>query len=110
MRALRAFRMSHPKATSIAASVGQVLAIVFVFFGFFSNPFLVFIGLFIFLGAQSEAVYARSKFMLKGFTVNDVLMRQIPTIDSHATVRDAALKLLDSQNKNFVVTDDGKPV
>lgn len=109
LRALLAFKMGHAKATSIAASVGQVLAIVFVFLGFFSNPFLVFIGLFIFLGAQAEAVYARSKFLLKGFTVGDVLMRQIPIIESDATVLQAARKLLDSQNKNFLVTVDGRP-
>ena len=109
LRALLAFKMTHAKATSIAASVGQVLAIVFVFFGFFSNPFLVFIGLFIFLGAQSEAVYARSKFILQGYTVSDVLMHQVPTIDSSATAHQAALKLLESQNKNFLVTEEGRP-
>lgn len=110
LRALLGFKMSHAKATNIAASVGQVLAIVFVFLGFFANPFLIFIGFFIFIGAQSEAVYARSKFILQGFTVSDVLMRQIPTMDNKATAREAALKLLDSQNKNFLVTANGKPV
>lgn len=110
LRALLGFRLNHAKATAIAASVGQVLAMVFVFLGFFYNPFLIFIGFFIFLGAQSEAVYARSKFMLQGFTVNDVLMHELPSIDVHATIREAAAKLLDSQNKNFVVSDSGKPV
>jgi Zn-dependent protease/CBS domain-containing protein len=110
LRALLGFKLSHSKATAIAASIGQVLAIVFVFLGFFYNPFLIFIGFFIFLGAQSEAVYARSKFILQGFTVNDVLMHELPLIDAHATIREAAAKLLDSQNKNFVVNDSGKPV
>jgi Zn-dependent protease/CBS domain-containing protein len=110
LRALLAFKVSHAKATSIAASIGQVLAIVFVFFGFFYNPFLIFIGFFIFLGAQSEAVYARSKFMLKGYTVNDVLMHEIPMIDDQASVKEAASILLSSQNKNFVVNHSGKPV
>ncbi|HET9487083.1 MAG TPA: site-2 protease family protein, partial [Chryseosolibacter sp.] len=84
LRALLAFKLSHAKATAIAASIGQVLAMVFVFFGFFFNPFLIFIGFFIFLGAQSEAAYAQSKFMLKGFTVQDVLMQEIPRIDNNA--------------------------
>lgn len=110
LRALLAFKLGHSKATRIAASIGQVLAMGFVFFGFFYNPFLIFIGFFIFLGAQAEAAYAQSRFMLKGFTVNDVLMRDIPFIDGEASIRDAAAKLLDSQNRNFVVNHLGKPV
>ena len=110
LRALLAFRLSHAKATTIAASIGQVLAMVFVFLGFFFNPFLIFIGFFIFLGAQSEAAYAQSKLMLKGFTVKDVVMKEIPVIDATASVQEAAGKLLESQNKNFVVYENGKPV
>lgn len=110
LRALLGFRMPHVRATAIAASVGQFLAIVFVFFGFFYNPFLIFIGLFIFLGAQNEATYARSKFLLKGFTVRNILMTEIPTIAHDAPVSEAANRLLESQNKNFVVLKEDKPV
>lgn len=110
LRALLAFKLSHAKATAIAASVGQILAMVFVFLGFFYNPFLIFIGFFVFLGAQSEVVYAQSKLMLKGFTVMDVLMMDIPIIDANASVKEAAAKLLQSQNKNFVVHQQGKAV
>jgi len=110
LRAVLGFRLGHARATAIAASIGQVLAMAFVFFGFFYNPFLIFIGFFIFLGAQSEAVYARSKFLLKGFTVNDVLMHEIPVIESRSNIKDAAARLLDSQNRYFVVNDNGKTV
>jgi Zn-dependent protease/predicted transcriptional regulator len=110
LRALLGFKLNHSKATRIAASVGQVLAMAFVFLGFFYNPFLIFIGFFIFLGAQSEAMHAQSKFLLKGFTVKDVIMHQIPLIDSSASIKEAANKLLDSQNKVFLVVKDDKPV
>jgi len=110
LRALLGFKLDHAKATRIAASIGQVLAMVFVFFGFFFNPFLIFIGFFIFLGAQSEAAYSQSKFLLKGFTVNDVLMHQIPVINDSASIKEAVAKLLDSQNKDFLVVKDEKPV
>lgn len=110
LRALLGFKVSHAKATRIAASVGQVLAIAFVFFGFSSNPFLIFIGLFIFLGAQAEANYSQSKLLLKGYTVKNVVMSEIPVIEEDASIRDAVSKLLNSQNRNYVVTRDGKPV
>lgn len=110
LRALLGFRLSHQKATQIAATIGQVLAMVFVFLGFTTpNPFLIFIGLFIFLGAQAEAAYAQSRFMLKGFTVRDVVMHDVPYIEGDASVRDAAAKLLNGQNRNFVVNHLGKP-
>lgn len=110
LRALLGFKLNHSKATQVAATVGQVLAMVFVFFGFFFNPFLIFIGFFIFLGAQSEAMYSRSKFLLKGFMVKDVVMHQIPLINSSASIKEAVNKLLDSQNKDFLVVKDEKPV
>ncbi|MBX3295719.1 MAG: hypothetical protein KF762_08400 [Acidobacteria bacterium] len=48
-------------ATRVAAGIGQFLAIVFVFLGFFYNFWL---GLFVFLGAGGEA--AREKLDKKG--------------------------------------------
>jgi predicted transcriptional regulator len=109
-RALLSFQVGHVRATQIAASVGQILGMGFVFFGFFSNPFLIFIGLFIYLGAGSESSYTRTKSLLQGFTVKDVLMQEVPAIDKNAPLEEAVFQLLNSQNKNFVVTDNGKPV
>ena len=109
-RALLSFKVGHVRATQIAASVGQILGMGFVFFGFFSNPFLIFIGLFIYLGAGSESSYTRTKSLLQGFTVKDVLMHDVPAIDKNAPLEEAVFQLLNSQNKNFVVTDNGRPV
>jgi Zn-dependent protease/CBS domain-containing protein len=110
LRALLGYKFNHARATEIAASIGQVLAIAIIFFGFFYNAFLIFIGFFIFLSAKSEAAYSRSKFHLKGFTVNDVLMHQVPFINDSASIKEAADKLLDSQSRDFLVVRDGEPV
>src|SRR5690606_27785084 len=64
-RALLAFRKGYVRATRTAASLGQLLAMVFVFAGFALNPFLIFIGLFIFLGAQAEAGMVETRFALR---------------------------------------------
>jgi Zn-dependent protease len=51
LRALLAYRMGFTHATQVAASIGQGLAFVFGLFGLFGNPLLLFIGLFVYLGA-----------------------------------------------------------
>lgn len=66
LRALLASRMSHPKATRVAALTGQGLALVFAFVGFFGNPMLIFIGLFVWIGASQEAGTAQMKEVLSG--------------------------------------------
>ena len=110
LRALLAMKFERHIATNIAARIGQFLAIGFVFVGFFSNPFLVFIGLFIFLGAQAEAQYTQAKSMLAGYKVKDVLMKEYKTIDASATVKAAVEMLLNGQCKNFLVTENNNPV
>ena len=108
-RALLAFRMNRVRATRIAARLGQFLAIGFVFVGLYYNPFLILIGMFIFLGAQGEAQQTQTTSLLRGYTVRDALLHEIPEIDSTATVRQAVDRLLQTQNKYFVVKSGAGP-
>ncbi|MCS6917517.1 MAG: site-2 protease family protein, partial [Chitinophagales bacterium] len=110
LRALLALRISRHRATRIAATIGQVLAIAFVILGFFGNPFLIFIGLFIFLGAQAEAQYVEAQWLLTGFHVADVMMRHYPVLQTTDTVQEAVQQLLNSQCRNFLVLSNGTPV
>jgi Zn-dependent protease len=61
LRALLATRLEYGRATQIAASVGQTMALIFAFLGFFTNPFLLFIALFVWIGAAQEASMASMK-------------------------------------------------
>jgi predicted transcriptional regulator len=110
LRALLSYKLERHYATKIAARIGQILAIGFVILGFYSNPFLIFIGIFVFMGAQIESEYTESKYLLKGYTVRDVLMKQYPTVDYNETLETVVKLMLDSQNKHFLVTENGIPM
>lgn len=110
LRALLSYKLERHVATKIAARIGQILAIGFIFLGFFSNPFLIFIGLFVFMGAQIESEYTESKHLLKGFTVRDVLMKHYQTMDVNENLETAVAMLLDGSYKNFLVTQENLPV
>ena len=55
LRALLAIRLGHVRATEIAATIGQWTAFGFGFLGLFYNPLLIFIAIFVYLAASSEA-------------------------------------------------------
>lgn len=108
LRALLSFKLERTTATRIAASIGQLLAIGFVFFGLFHNPVLIFIGIFIFLGAQAESSYTQTQSLLQGATVSDVIMHNFNTLDVSDTIQTAVTMLLDGQATDFLVMDDKK--
>ena len=61
LRAVLATKMDYATATQQAAHVGQLIALVFGLLGLFTNPFLVFIALFVWIGAAAEASMAQVK-------------------------------------------------
>ena len=61
VRAILASRMEYTQATQIAATLGKGIALIFGFIGLFSNPFLIFIALFVWIGAGQEASMVRMK-------------------------------------------------
>jgi Zn-dependent protease/CBS domain-containing protein len=107
-RALLAFRFSRTKATRIAGNLGQVIAIAFVLFGFYVNPMLIFIGLFIFLGAQAEMSIEEIKSSLIGIRVGDVVMHQYSSLKPDEPLSHAVELMLNSQEKAFLVKDNGE--
>jgi Zn-dependent protease len=108
LRALLSFKLKREKATQVAASLGQFIAILFVFLGLFYNPFLVLIGIFIFLGAQAENSMVQTQSVLKGFAVKDVMMTEFSELQASDPLSRATQSLLDSQNTDFVIKDNDR--
>src|SRR6266700_1505179 len=88
LRALLATRMSYARATQIAATVGQGFAFVFGFFGLLFNPFLIFIALFVYVGASQEAALAQMKDVSRRFPVSSAMVREFRTLSENATLEE----------------------
>ncbi|WP_114777513.1 site-2 protease family protein [Botryobacter ruber] len=110
LRALLAFKLGRVRATQIAANLGQMLAIFFVFIGFFYNPFLILIGIFVFFGAHSENIMVQFLEFMRGHSVREGMMTNFITLAPSETVRDALNKLLSGSDQDFVVEEEGQVV
>lgn len=110
LRALLAFKLGRVRATQIASNLGQLLAIFFIFIGFFYNPFLILIGAFVFFGAYAENMLVQHLDFLRGHSVREGMMTNFVTLAPTDTVRDALDKLLMGSEHEFIVELDGQVV
>lgn len=108
LRSFLAARIGRPRATVIAANVGQAMAIVLGVVGFFHNPFLVFIAIFVFLGAQAEAQQVETESALAGLRVRDAMMKRFRTLSATDGLDRAIEELLAGSQQDFPVMDDGR--
>ena len=69
-RALLATRLGFARATEIAASIGQGVALALGFIGLFYNPMLIFIAIFVYLAASAEAHMVAMRAMSRGAPVS----------------------------------------
>src|SRR5213080_2864474 len=108
LRALLATRMSYARATQVAATVGQGFAFVFGFVGLLFNPFLIFIALFVYIGASQEAALAQMKDVSRRFPVSSAMVREFHTLPENATLQEAVDALLATSQHDFpVVAETG---
>ena len=106
LRALLAMMMNYARATQVAAWIGQGLAFVFGFIGLFTNnPILVFIALFVFLGAQQEAAMAQMKDVAHNLPISEAMETELVTLPENATLDDAVEALLRTSQHDFPVVD-----
>jgi len=108
LRAVLASRMTFARATRMAASTGQALAMVFGFVGLFTNPILLFIGLFVWIGASQEAGAVQTRSALSGTPAQAAMLTDFEELQSSDTLADAVRLTLRGSQHDFPVLVAGR--
>ncbi|MGE0752124.1 MAG: site-2 protease family protein [Variibacter sp.] len=106
LRAILANWLGFTRATEIAASIGQGVAFALGFVGLFGNPLLIFIAIFVYLAAASEAHLVAVRAMSRGVPVSAAMMTQYATLAPQALIGEAVDTLLRTSQAEFPVVDD----
>jgi CBS domain-containing protein len=105
-RALRAFlatRMDHVAATQLAAAIGQGLALIFGLVGLFFDPFLIFIALFVWIGAAHEAQSVQFRDAFSGTPIRAAMLKEFKTLSTNNTLGEAVKIVLEGSQHDFPV-------
>jgi Zn-dependent protease/CBS domain-containing protein len=105
LRALLAIRLGHLRATEIAAATGQLVAFGLGFLGLFGNPLLIFIAIFVYLAASSEARMVEIRTMSRDVPVGAAMMTAFATLTPEEHIDAAIETLLRTSQSEFPVTD-----
>ena len=107
LRALLATRLDYIRATQIAANVGQGIAFLFGLLGLLGNPMLLFIALFVFIGAGQEAAAVQLRSAFEGVPVARAMVRDFRALRAGEPISRAVELLLQGSQQDFPVVPDG---
>ncbi|HLG56473.1 MAG TPA: site-2 protease family protein [Vicinamibacterales bacterium] len=110
LRALLAMRIDYMRATELAARIGQGLAVLFAIVGAMTNPLLVIIALFVWMGAAGEAGLAQIKRALRGATVDSAMRTEFGALAPGDAIGRAAEMAIRHAQSDFPVLLDGHVV
>ncbi len=108
LRALLAYRLGYGRATQIAAATGQGVAFLLGLAGLFSNPLLLFIALFVYLGASSEAYAVQMRQASRAMIVADAMITKYESLSPLSRVEDAVQCLIRTTQHEFPVVDGAR--
>ena len=101
LRALLASRLGYVRATEIAASIGQFVAFALGFIGLMSNPILIFIAIFVYLAASSEAHMVALRAASRGVPVTYAMMTQFATLSPRRAYRRGGADIVADEPKRI---------
>jgi len=106
LRAVLALFLPYRRATTIAASIGQGLAILFVLIGLKISLWLIIIGAFIFMAAEGEERMVRLRSLLHDVDVEEVMTRDFAVLGPSDPATRAAELIYQTGQDDFPVIEN----
>ncbi len=103
LRAALVFFMPRARATRIAATVGQTFALLLGILGLTGNPLLIFIALFVWIGAAGEAGYEQMRSSFSRIPLRRAMLTEFDTVNEFDTLLTAIDLTLRGSQKDFPV-------
>ncbi|MCH7725205.1 MAG: site-2 protease family protein [Planctomycetes bacterium] len=95
LRSLLAMRIRYDRATKIAATIGQGMAIVFAVVGLLSGVWtLALVAVFVFLAARGEVAMARWRTRMDGMCVGDIVRKNYEVLPADVRLADVSSRLI----------------
>lgn len=103
LRALLVERYGYVNATKTAALIGQSMAIALGLVGLFANGMLIFIAMFVFLGAEQESLMVQAHVLLSGVPVHEAMRTRLLILNPHDDVSSALNEFTAGNQHDFPV-------
>lgn len=110
LRGFLASKMNFVKATRMAAEIGKMIAIFMGILGFFVNPWLILIALFIYMGANEEEKMIVVENLLEKIKVAEIMTPNPVVVSADWKVSDVLGLMLKFKHLGYPVVKDGKLV
>lgn len=109
LRAALAMNMPYTKATRLAATIGQGMAVLFALFGLYHGwLMLLFIAIFVWIGASNEADAAEEDSLLNGLKVRDAMLTDYRRLSPEDTAQTTVQLILQGWQADFPVVREGR--
>lgn len=110
LRAALSLRMDRVRATRIAATVGQALAVGLGLIGLNGAPVLLLIAVFVWLAARAEANAVEARARFAGQSAARAMLPEVQALSPRTTLAQAIDASLAGGQKDFPVVADGRVV
>jgi Zn-dependent protease/CBS domain-containing protein len=107
LRAWLAHRMDFQQATRRAVTVGHIFAAAFMLLGAVRSPWLMILGLFMFMAAQMEERTILFQSVVETVRMEDIMLTDFSTLSPADTLEDALHKAVHSLQDDFPVIRGG---
>ena len=107
VRSVLALRLDYVQATNIAATIGQGMAFFIGFLGLLVlNPFLLFIALFVWMGASEESSMVQMKSALGGIPISNAMITDFEVLRADEPLQAAVDHIIAGFQHDFPVMDE----